>query len=119
MGYDASELAALGRDLKAGAGRVGAKTAVVVKKAAADIERGAKTRAAVDTGNLRSSISTTITGDGRHGTMTAEIGPTAEYGIFVELGTSRMGPQPFLGPAFDAALPGFTAAMAQLGGEIL
>ena len=31
----------------------------------------------------------------------AEIGPTASYGEYVELGTSRMAPHAYLGPAFD------------------
>lgn len=116
---DASELGKLAADARGAGARVGAKAAAVLRKAAYDVEAGAKGRAPVDTGNLRNSIFTTITGDGRSGTMTAEVGPSAEYGIFQELGTSRMGPQPYLAPAFDAVLPGLTEVVAQLGAEIL
>jgi HK97 gp10 family phage protein len=119
MRIDTSELTALAGDARTGAARIGAKASAVVRKAAYDIERGAKAGAPVDTGALRSSISTSFSGDGRSGSMSAEVGPTVEYGVFLELGTSRMGPQPYLAPAFDAVLPGFTQAVAQLGGEIL
>ena len=67
----------------------------VTEKAARDIERDAKAFAPVDTGNLRSSISTDVTVTGR--SVLAEIGPTASYGEYVELGTSRMAPHAYLG----------------------
>ena len=68
---------------------------VVVAKSAFDLERLAKQAAPVRTGNLRSSISTDVRG------LEAEVGPTANYGVFVELGTSRQAPQPYLMPAAD------------------
>lgn len=104
----------LAQDLRNAAGRVGKDMANVIRKGAADIQRDAKILAPVDTGNLRNSISTTITGDGRTGSMTAEIGPTASYGIYLELGTSRMAAQPFLFPATDRNEPAILAAMAQV-----
>lgn len=103
----------LSADLRTEAGRVGGRAAQVIRKTAKDIERDAKIMAPVDTGNLRNSISTETAGDGRHGTMTATVGPTAHYGIYLELGTSRMGAQPYLFPAADRHEPGFLAAMAQ------
>lgn len=99
--------------MNTGAQRVGATAAAVTRKTAADITRDAKTLAPVDTGNLRASIGSTIRGDGRMGVVRAEIGPTASYGIYVEMGTSRMAAQPFLRPATDRNLPGWRAALEQ------
>lgn len=103
----------LASDVRSESGRVGARGALVVRATALRIERDAKIMAPVDTGNLRNSISTTLAGDGRGARMTAEIGPTASYGIYQELGTSRMAAHPFLFPAADRHEPAFIAAMAQ------
>lgn len=112
--FDFSEIRALESRMKSAAGHVGAKVAAVVRKTAHDIEADAKALAPVDTGNLRNSISSTITGSGSHGTMTAEIGPTAEYGIYQEYGTSTQPGTPFMGPAFDRRAPGYTEALAKV-----
>lgn len=111
---DASEFFGLAVKLERSSGQVGARVAAAVRKTAFDIEADAKALAPVDTGNLRGSISTDITGDGRFGTVEAEIGPTAEYGAFVEYGTSRMGPQPYMRPAADRREPSLSAALGQL-----
>ncbi|WP_238999285.1 HK97-gp10 family putative phage morphogenesis protein [Segeticoccus rhizosphaerae] len=117
---DLSDVLKLERSLGAvTAGRVGALAAKVVRKVAADVERDAKILAPVDTGNLRNSISTSITGDGRHASMRAEIGPTASYGGYVEFGTSRMGPQPYLGPSLDRHTDPFVTAMEQVAEQSL
>ena len=47
----------------------------------------------VDTGRLAGSITSRVEGD------TVTIGTNVEYGKYVEFGTSRMGAQPFIGPA--------------------
>jgi hypothetical protein len=57
-------------------------------------------RTPVDTGNLKSSESVDVDG------LRFEAGPTADYGEYVELGTSRMAAEPYAGPAFDQELPG-------------
>lgn len=111
---DISEVAALGSRLQTAGGRVGAKAAAALRKTAYDIEADAKALAPVDTGNLRNSISTTITGDGRMGVMTVEVGPTAEYGVHQEYGTSTQPGTPFMGPAFDRRVPLYTAALAKI-----
>lgn len=93
--FDASQLNRLATDMGKVAGKAVPLAAKAVRKTAADIEREAKAFVPVDTGNLKNSITTTAIG------LAAEIGPTAEYGIYVELGTSRVGPAAYMGPAFD------------------
>ena len=79
----------------------------------------AKRRAppAVDTGRLRASYgaSASRTPDGAE----LEVASGREYAPYLEFGTRRMSPRPFMGPALDAVEPSFTAAMEQLGGDIL
>ena len=89
------------------------RASAVVRKVAFDTEADAKALAPVDTGNLRNSITTAVTGDG----LTAAVVATASYAPFVELGTSRMAPQPLMGPATDRNTPLFHEAMGQLGGD--
>lgn len=113
----AAGLRTLGANLGRAAGTVGARGSQVVRATAARVERDAKILAPVDTGNLRNSISTTLTGDGRSKVMSAEVGPTASYGRYVELGTSRMAAQPYLFPALDRHEDNFTAAMARIATE--
>lgn len=50
---------------------------------------------AVDTGNLRNSISKKLENDGQ----SVIIGTPVEYAAYVELGTSKMKSRPYLGPA--------------------
>lgn len=78
---------------------------VVVRKTSADIKRDAQALAPVDTGFLRGSIGY----ETKRGLTSSEgvVGPTAEYGAYVEDGTSRMGPQPYMGPAFDRHVDNF------------
>lgn len=110
---DTSDLMALSVELGEAATRAGAKVDVVVRRSAARVEGEAKMFCPVDTGNLRSSIFTTVAGDGRSGSVTATIGPSAEYGGYVEYGTSRMPPHAYLGPALDRSAPDFIAGLAK------
>lgn len=61
-----------------------------IQKSALLVERHSKMRTPVDTGRLRSSIKTTLSG------FTATINPTVDYAIFVHDGTSRMKGRPFM-----------------------
>jgi HK97 gp10 family phage protein len=113
MPADFSQVRNLSRDLRA-VGPAGIKQSrVAIRKACEDTKRDAKILAPVDTGNLRASIGyeTHETKSGAWGV----VGPTASYGIFVELGTSRMSGQPFLGPAFDRNAPLLEQALDGLG----
>jgi HK97 gp10 family phage protein len=100
--------------LERNANGIGARASQVVRKSAFDVEAAGKQFAPVDTGNLRSSITTSIDGDGRSRLIAAEIGPEASYGGFVEWGTSRTPPQAYMGPALDRVSPGFVAAMGSI-----
>lgn len=112
--FDTRELDALIFDLGSAPDRVGAKASAAIRKTAYDIEADAKALVPVDTGFLKNSITTDFQGDGRSGRMGAEIGPTAEYGGYVEEGTSRQEPQPYLRPAFDRRKEGLVKAMEQI-----
>lgn len=114
---DVSQLLRVGRDVARTSAVVSVKASAAVRKTAFDIEGDAKGYAPVDTGYLRSSIGTDVTGDGN--VVTAVIGPTASYGIYQEFGTYKMAAHPFLSPAFDRRYPPFEAAMLALGGRIL
>lgn len=114
MNWETGELKTLAADLGKAGFDTTRKAGQAVRKAATDIEAGAKAIAPVDTGNLRNSIGTSM-----HGPLSAEVGPTAHYGIYVEFGTYKMAAQPYMGPAADRVEPSFVAAMEQLGGDIL
>lgn len=111
---DFGELNALAADLRKVGPRAQMKARQVVRKAAHDVEASAKRRAPVDTGTLRNSISTSSTGP-----FSAEVGPTVAYGVYLEHGTSKMAPRPYMSPALDEVTPAFVAAIEQLGGEML
>lgn len=85
---------------------------VAVQKTAADIKADAQAFVPVDTGNLKNSISyeTRELADA----VVGEIGPTAEYGVYVEFGTSTQAPQAYMGPAFDRRAHLLESALAQI-----
>lgn len=86
-----------------------------VKKIGADVVADGQAFCPVDTGNLRNSIGVDYDGDG----LGFEAGPTANYGPYVEYGTSKMAPEAYMGPAFDRNAPAFVAAVEELGESIL
>lgn len=114
MTFEFEDVRKLAADLSNAAPSVKQKGRQALRKTAFDVVRSAKNRAPVDTGNLKSSIGATFSGD-----LHAEMGPTADYGYWVEFGTSRMAPQPYMGPAADTHFPAFEQAILELGGEIL
>lgn len=113
MGWDASDLDKYISDL----GKAGAKaeelTETVVHKVGLDTVAGAQAIVPVDTGNLKSSIGVDFDGLG------LEAGPTANYGGYVEYGTSRMAPQPYMRPAFDKATAPLDDVLGQVGKKAL
>lgn len=85
----------------------------VVAKSSHQIEATSKTIAPVDTGALRNSIGTDLEDRG----LTGIIGPTVEYGPYVEYGTSRMAPRAYMGPALDRHSGEFMDALSAAAGR--
>lgn len=117
MSVDASDMLKLSRDLSAAGRELVPIARTIIQKGVQDIKRDAQTAAPVDTGFLKGSItyetrvlSTSVVG---------EVGPSAEYGAFVEYGTSRSGPQPYMGPAFARHAPLIEAALDQAIARLL
>lgn len=77
------------------------KTVVVTTRAA---RATARSNAPVDQGVLRKSIT------GRTRGLTGTVTATAPYAAFVEYGTARTDPQPFMDPAAQRHAPGFYKA---------
>lgn len=78
----------------------------VVKKAALDVEAGAKGAVPVRTGTLRRSIHTTFPSE-----TSAMVGTDVQYAPHVEFGTRHMGARPYLLPAFERIKPKLVAAL--------
>ncbi len=96
---DGREVLALQQAFDTADGRVTKAVVEAVResgKAVADTARGLAPKRS---GRMARSITSKVTT--RATDVTAEVGPTAFYGHFVEHGTSRMAPRPFLGPALD------------------
>lgn len=72
-----------------------------VETTAREIEAGAKQLAPVLTGTLRRSIHTVLSNGG----LSAVIGPSVNYAIYVEMGTRFMGARPYMRPAAAQHLP--------------
>lgn len=63
------------------------------------VERAAKQNAPVDTGRLRSSISTRLA-ESDENSIAVEVGTNVDYAIAVEFGTSKMPAHPYMLPAY-------------------
>lgn len=117
MSDGSDEFELLARNFNHASRQVMPRARQAMKKALNDIGTGAKNRAPVDTGALRNSITTQTQGNRDY--ARGEVGPTVNYGGYVERGTSRMSAQPYLRPATDAVLPGYEQALGQITGDIL
>ena len=80
-----------------------------IAKIADDTLAQAQVRCPVDTGNLKNSLH--VEPPKRLGERRVSDG--TEYGVYVELGTSRMSAQPFMLPGVLAAVKGFGAAIGK------
>lgn len=91
------------------AARAKSEVAKIVRAAAFELQGLARVFSPIDTGALRASISVGHP-SGRSlqaNDLEAQIGPTVEYGAFVEFGTSRQGGRPYMTPAAEAVIPAF------------
>lgn len=109
-GMESSELRAFARELSTMSQEAEPRAKLVVTKGLTDIQAGAQMRAPVDTGYLRSSVTREVNG------LEGVVGPTAHYGVYQEMGTSRMAAQPFLWPAAQSELPRIEQAFLQVMG---
>ncbi len=109
-----------------------------VKKTAFNVERGAKVNARKKTGYMRSTIYVDAEGESDYGQGAVEapagaellpkesherdtqaiVGVGASYGIYQELGTSRMPAHPFLVPAMEAERAAFVEALSRIGEQL-
>ena len=113
MYADLSEVHHLALDLESAATEITRKAELAVAKTAYDTVATAQAIVPVDTGYLKSTIDADVDG------LDAEVGPTAEYGGYVEEGTSKMAAEPYLGPAFDQTIGGLEDALGSAGEGIL
>lgn len=110
---DASELTAFAAGLERKAKAAEFLVRGAVRKTTVDIAADAKASAPVDTGNLRNSIQTSSAGSNAQ-VAQGIVQARANYSKFVEFGTSRTAPQPFLGPAGDKHMPKLEEAVGQI-----
>lgn len=117
---------ALVADLNHAAGGVGAAAAKVVNKGALNIKREAQqfSSGLAHAPDYPDSITYDVRGDGRHGTLEAEIGPDkakrqGALGNILEYGTVKNSPTPHLGPALERETPRFIQALADASTRLL
>lgn len=91
---------------------VGVDSSRTLDKVAGHVEGSAKEIVTVRTGATRDSIETTGSG------LVREIGPTTRYGFFLENGTFKDAPQPFMGPALDKHTDELIAELTDVAGDL-
>lgn len=113
VSWDVGELNALAASLAASAVRVTGETQQVVAKSGLALQADAQALAPSLTGTLRGSIKADI------GALVATVGPTVDYGGYVEYGTSDTAPQPYMGPALDKNADPFVADLEEVTDGLL
>ena len=100
-------------ELAKSAGDARREASEIVRAAAFLCQRTAAQFVPVDTGFLRSSITVGRPDGGQlgPGDLAAQVGPEANYGAFVEFGTSNAGAQPYMTPAAEQTSPWFAEQM--------
>jgi HK97 gp10 family phage protein len=113
MPADVSQLLALATDLEQ-AGKAGlAAIDKVIAEYGDKVTDAARSSAPVRTGRLKGSIRVTP------GAHRVEVEATEYYAQFVEFGTSKMAPEPFMEPALAANEGGFADDLAKAAAKAL
>lgn len=89
-----------------------AKAGIALAEATNKVSETAKSTAPRQTGALSGSITPSVSGT--VGEVTAGI----RYAGFVEYGTYKDAPQPYMGPALDAVAPSFIADMQSIAADV-
>lgn len=95
-------------DLAQAAATAPRRAKAVVDDTKRKIRTTARDNVAVDTGELRDSIRETDDG----------VEATARHAPFVEHGTYKDPPQPFMDPAADEHTPGFVQGLEEVAGDV-
>jgi HK97 gp10 family phage protein len=99
--WDTSEVNHLSFDLTKAPISVQLRVSKAVRDTAKEIEKDQKILCPVLTGAMKKSIRADIE------LLSADIGTRIRYAHFVEYGTSRQAPEPFINPPFTKAVPAF------------
>lgn len=111
VSWDGAELIGLAAKLDESTRSVPRAVRDVIKSGGERVAKAAQRFAPKASGDMADSIKSTMVGNA---TMSeAEIGPTAFYGRFLEHGTAKMAPRPFLGPALDEVSPSIADGIAK------
>lgn len=81
----------------------------IVQETILAIETQAKIKTPIDTGALRASIQSEMTGE-----TSGQVATNIEYSVYVNYGTSRMAARPFMDPAAEGERRHFMRKMTDL-----
>lgn len=116
--WDVSEVVALATGWDKAMGRVPEMVKSQLMTAGEKMAERARTIAPKQTGRLAGSIEATPLVQNFGADVAVEVGPTAFWGRYVENGTSKMSPRPFLGPAADQEASAIAEAVAKAIDEV-
>src|SRR4029453_3788123 len=85
----------------------------IVQETILAIETGAKIVGPVDTGALRASLQSDMTGD-----TSGQGANNTDFSVYVEYGTVHMGERPYMTPAAEAERRHFMRKMSDLEGRL-
>lgn len=90
------------------------KARLAILEATFNCQREARVLVPKDTKNLMRSIQARLTAGGFQGI----VGTNVNYAAFVEFGTRKQNPQPYLGPAFDKISKEFDEQLRKIAAEL-